>query len=83
MSDTQRTSDSLSMRITEWGDLEVITADGRKMFEVCLGKDARSIDVRAVDVCKVNGVVYNARLEVRPSASNSIRIGTVRYDDEK
>jgi hypothetical protein len=56
-----------------------IAEDGRTMFEVRTGDDGRSIEVRGVDVCKVNGVLYEGRFTVRPMASNAVDIVAVPY----
>lgn len=57
-----------------------LTDDGRTMFEVGIGADGRSLDVRAVDCCHVGGVVYDTRLVVHPECANSITIATKPYD---
>lgn len=56
-----------------------IAEDGRTMFEVRTGDDGHSIEVRGVDVCKVNGVFYEGRFTVSPRASNAVDIVAVRY----
>lgn len=53
----------------------------RAMFEVSIGKDGRSIEVRAPDTCFVNGTLYANKLRIEPCVSNSITISCPRYDD--
>lgn len=53
--------------------------DGRTMFEVTANKDGKSINVRAVDTCKIDGIVYGHSLIVKPEATNSIDVSTEVY----
>lgn len=57
-----------------------IAEDGREMFEVRAGKDGRSIEVRGIETCRVNGKVYTSGLEIRPHVTNSITIRTQLYE---
>jgi hypothetical protein len=57
-----------------------VTDDGRTMFEVHVGKDSRSIEVRGVDVTKVGDVLYDKNLAACPNASNSLTIRVLPYD---
>jgi len=57
-----------------------VCADGRAMFEVRINKDGKSLEVRGVDNCKVNGVLYGTSLCVIPHVANSITIAAVPYD---
>jgi hypothetical protein len=50
------------------------------MFEVFIGKDGRSIEVRGVDFVRVNNVLYGSSLAAYPNASNSLTIRTLPYD---
>jgi len=59
-----------------------VADDGRTIFEVSIGKDGRSLDVRAVDNCVIGGELYAARLVVAPHASNSASVRVPRYEDE-
>lgn len=59
-----------------------VTEDGRTMFEVMAGKDGRSINVRAVEVTKVDGVLYAGNIDVRPNVANSIDVLVRKYDDQ-
>ncbi len=61
--------------------LDFVAEDGRTMFQVWIGKDGHSLEVRGVDVCKVAGVIYDSRFAVEPNASNAITIRAVRYQD--
>ncbi|KQP36109.1 hypothetical protein [Pseudorhodoferax sp. Leaf274] len=54
--------------------------NGRTMFEVSIRPDGRSLDVRAVEVTKHDGELYESTLEIRPAAANCVRISTPRYD---
>ena len=62
--------------------IRFVTEDGRAMFDVYIGKDGRSIEVGAPQVTKVDGVIYDSKLEVLPRATNRIVIRTSRYDSE-
>ena len=56
------------------------TEDGRTAFEVCIGKDGRSLEIRAVEPIKANGTIYGTQLLVVPRVSNSVRVATEEYD---
>jgi len=63
------------------GDRVVFVAeDGREMFEVCAGKDGRSLEIRSPAHCKVGGVLYSNSLIVEPNCANSITISTRKYE---
>ena len=57
-----------------------VAEDGRTMFEVHAGKDGTSIEVRGVEVTKVENVLYSSSLAACPNASNSLTIRVCRYD---
>jgi hypothetical protein len=57
-----------------------VTDDGRTMFEVHIGQDGRSIEIRGVDVTKVEDLIYSSSLVACPNASNSLTIRTLLYD---
>jgi hypothetical protein len=57
-----------------------VTDNGRAMFEVHIGQDGRSIDIRGVDVTKVEDLIYSSSLVACPNASNSLTIRTLLYD---
>jgi len=57
-----------------------VTDNGRTMFEVHIGQDGRSIDIRGVDVTKVEDLIYSSSLVACPNASNSLTIRTLLYD---
>jgi putative heme iron utilization protein len=57
-----------------------VAEDGRTMFEVHVGKDGASIEVRSVDVTRVGNVLYDSKLAACPNASNSLTIRVCRYD---
>ena len=61
--------------------VKFVTEDGRTMFEVHAGKDGTSIEVRGVDVTRVENVLYDSKLAACPNASNSLTIRVCRYDD--
>ena len=56
-----------------------VTDNGKTMFEVHIGQDGQSIEVRAVVFVKVDDTLYGSRLAVCPNASNSITVRTVTY----
>lgn len=66
----------------EVGAVRFVTEDGRTMFEVKAGKDGRSLEIRAVDTTRVDGVLYAGLLDVRPIVANSIRVFVRRYDED-
>ena len=51
-----------------------VTPDGRTMFEVCVGPDGRSIEVRGVENAVVNKVMYSNMLEIHPHFCNNITV---------
>ena len=57
-----------------------VTDDGRTMFDVHIGQDGRSIEIRGVDVTKVEDLIYDSSLVACPNASNSLTIRTLLYD---
>lgn len=58
-----------------------VTEDERVMFEVTAGKDGRSLEIRAVDTCRVGGELYSDRMEVLPIVSNVVEIRTRKYEE--
>lgn len=57
-----------------------IAEDDRQMFEVYVGKDGRSLIIRGINTCKVDGKLYSAYLQVEPSAANSITVRTREWE---
>lgn len=57
-----------------------VTEDGRAMFEITICKDQRSIEVRGVDTCNIDGTLYSCSLSIEPSVSNTITVRTVPYE---
>ena len=65
------------------GDIiRFIAEDGREMFEVRAGQDGISIEVRAVQNCRVGGELMDDTIVIRPICSNSIRISVPKYSDK-
>jgi hypothetical protein len=58
-----------------------VTEDGRCMFEVTIGSDGTSIDVRGAGRTKVDGELYSEAIQVRPIASNAITVHVCRHTD--
>jgi hypothetical protein len=58
-----------------------VTEDGRCMFEITIGNDGTSIDVRGVGTTKVDGVLYSEKIHVRPIASNAMTVHVCRHTD--
>lgn len=56
------------------------TEDGRCMFEIRCGDDGRSIEVMAVDVCKVGDVLFDTRLTISPRVTNHVIVKTSEYN---
>lgn len=69
------------MKVISETTIRFVTEDGRTMFEVQAGKDGRSIEVRGVEVTKVNDVLYSECLDVRPCVANKIYVLARRYED--
>lgn len=61
--------------------VRIVTEDGRTMFEVTVGKDGRSIEIRGVECCKVDGAIYAEQLSIQPNSSNSVTIRPVLYEE--
>ena len=57
-----------------------VADDGKTMFEVHMGKDGRSIEVRGVDCTRVEEILYSSSLAACPNASNSLTIRVLPYD---
>lgn len=62
--------------------VQIVADDGRIMFEVVCGDDGHSIDVRAVECCMVEKVMYKSALTIEPNVTNSITIRTLRWEQE-
>lgn len=58
-----------------------VTEDDRTMFEIRLGKDGRSIEIRGVEATKVDGRIYVEQLSIQPNSSNSVTIRPVLYEE--
>jgi hypothetical protein len=58
-----------------------VANDGNTMFEVSICKDGRSLEIRGINVCKVDGVLYSETIDIRPRTSNSVEIRARLYDD--
>jgi len=56
-----------------------VAEDGREMFEVCAGKDGRSLQIRSPNCCVVDSVLYGNSLLVEPECANSITVRTKVY----
>jgi hypothetical protein len=68
-------------RVEVYGDtVYFVTPDGRTAFTVRARKDGRSLDVSAVQAIRVDGKLYDSRLQVGPRASNAVVISTMEYD---
>lgn len=64
----------------EDGRVDFYAEDGRKMFEVCTGKDGRSLIIRGINVCKVGDAIYSPYLQVEPQAANAIAVRPRPYE---
>ena len=56
-----------------------VTDDGRTMFEVCVGRDGRSIELRAVDTTTHGDELYDIWLLVQPVSANTVLVRTAKY----
>lgn len=57
------------------------TVGDRTMFEVSIGRDGKSIEIRSVDYVKIDSVAYD-RLEmsVKPVAANCVNVSLLPLD---
>lgn len=62
----------------QWVDF--VVENDRVMFSVQIGSDGRSLEIRACDTVKVNGVLYSTHILVSPNVSNSITVSTKPYE---
>jgi hypothetical protein len=62
--------------------IRFIAEDGRCMFEVLCGKDGRSLEVRGVELWRVDGHLYGSSIAIYPHASNSVRVEGVAYEPQ-
>jgi hypothetical protein len=58
-----------------------VSSDGRTMFEVSARDDGRSIEVRGVDACMVDGILYASSIDVRPFVGNCIAVMVRKYEE--
>ena len=65
----------------EGNTVSVVAEDGRTMFEVILGRDGHSIEVRSFAACKVNGILYDSRMLVQPESASGVVIQARPYDN--
>jgi len=57
-----------------------VTPDGHGMFEVKIGDDGVSIEIRGIESSFVNGTVYTDALNIEPNCSNVVTIRTKKYE---
>lgn len=57
-----------------------VTDDNRTMFEVHIGRDGKSIEVRGVDATRVDDLLYGSSLAACPNAANSLTIRVLPYE---
>lgn len=72
---------SKDVQLVDSDRVRFVAEDGRTMFEVAAGKDGRSIEVRGVESCRVNEVLYSNAIDVRPLVTNLVTIRAREYDD--
>lgn len=53
----------------------------RVLFEIRIGSDGRSLEVRAVDTFVSEGELYSNRLRIDPVVSNVVRVSTIPYEE--
>ncbi len=68
--------------IHDFKEVRFLTDDGRPIFEVRIGADGRSIEVRGVDSYKHDGTIYTEALEIRPRYANGVEIRTLPYEEK-
>lgn len=66
--------------VHDFKEVRFLTDDGRAIFEVRIGEDGRSIEVRGVDSYKFDGVIYSEHIEIRPRYANGVEIRTLPHD---
>lgn len=64
----------------EGRSVRFMASDERCMFEVTAQPDGRSIEIRGVDTCLVDGILYSHCLDMRPQVANSILVLAREYD---
>lgn len=56
--------------------------NNRTVFEVSIGKDGKSIEIRSIDYVKIDGVVYDhLKVSVRPVAANCVTMSLLPYQE--
>ena len=60
-----------------------VAEDGRTMFEVTANDDGTSIEVRSVDTCRVNGILYDGTLELVPRCANVLTVRSPKYSGQR
>jgi hypothetical protein len=68
------------VKLVEATGVRFVTDEGRCLFEVACMEDGHSIEITANDMCKVDGVIYDRVITVRPRYSNQIIVGLVPYE---
>lgn len=58
-----------------------VAEDGRDMFEVKIGDDGISIEVRGINSTRVEGVLYREQFNIQPNSSNCVTIRAKKYDE--
>jgi len=65
-----------------YGDrIRFVNQEGRCLFEVRIGDDQASIEVRAVDTHRIGDVIHDDALTIRPESSNKITLSTPAYPE--
>ena len=57
-----------------------VAGDGRTMFEVSAMKDGKSLEVRAVENVRVEGVLFSTSLNVKPRFENCVLVTVDEYE---
>lgn len=57
-----------------------VAPDGRDMFEVKIGDDGISIEVRGITSTRIDGVLYREQFNIEPHCSNCVTIRAKKYD---
>lgn len=65
--------------IASSGTIDIIAKDGRSLYDLQLNGDG-SLCIRVNGAAKHNGIIFDDRLIVHPSASNAIRIERKVYE---
>ncbi len=68
--------------VHDFKEVRFLNDAGEPMFEVRIGQDGRSIEVRGINTHSMNGKIYTETLEIRPRYANLVEVRALPYDQE-